>query len=390
MMRPFLFTTLLLGSVISQVNAFREILRPKYPVDAKKGCDPNLPLTIVCPVKMECFADKNFENGGRCECNPLWYKIPAMLPFDDSEWDDGFTTEDCANNRLVRLIVGIFLFAIFTTSVAFFYTAVVIIVELIHVKSLKLNSKTSSLIILTYAAAGLIVVLWIYLMNQWDGEKTEYWYHWRRNIFTVVTQPANVIVDYEIVATWVDLWERTSKMSKSSSRNVIALRYFLRFVAFMMAFGFGLIIRSSSMAVLLSLSMLPSISGIIFVSIGGYLINKTICPDKNDVENRNWPVAESIRRASLIVCSSKLCEIIGLLGMLVTRNHPQLGYSYGFFNVLFWFMYIMRMWGWLHYLIYSCRRNLKKYAKVDVSPYFGFALVGLNELVGKYFSPSGE
>mmetsp|Transcript_1566 Transcript_1566/g.3004 ORF Transcript_1566/g.3004 Transcript_1566/m.3004 type:complete len:432 (-) Transcript_1566:157-1452(-) len=379
MKRLFLIPCLLELVSFADGTALGDLSRPIYPIDPDKGCHPGLPLTATCPVKTECFVDPNFENGGRCDCNPLWYKVPGKIPFDDNEWDDGFTAEDCVDNKLVRFIVGGFFFVILILGLAFFYTSVVVIRELIRVRALKWNATATSLIVLTYASVGLIAVTMIYLINQWDGERSEFSYHWRKNIFSFATQPANVIIDYEIVATWIDLWERTNKMSKSSSRTMKFLRYFLRFVAFMMAFGFGLIISSSSMAVLLGLAMMPSISGIIVVSIGGHLITKTLCPDRNDVANPNWKVTEAIRRGVTMVCGSKVGELIGLLGMLVTRNHPQLGYSYGFFNILFWFMYIFRMWGWLHYLIYGSRKHLKKYSTENASAYFGFSTIGLNK-----------
>ena len=65
---------------------------------------------------------------------------------------------------------------------------------------------------------------------------------------------------------------------------------------------------------------------------------------------------------------------MGFLG-----KHPTLGYTYGFFNILYFWFYNIRMWGWLHYLIYGSRKHLKKYASENASAYFGFSTIGLNK-----------
>ena len=76
---------------------------------------------------------------------------------------------------------------------------------------------------------------------------------------------------------------------------------------------------------------------------------------------------------------AKILEIIALLGMGLTGKHPVLGYTYGFFNIIFFWFYGFRMWGWLHYIIYGSRKHLKKYASENASAYFGFSTIGLNK-----------
>jgi len=115
------------------------------------------------------------------------------------------------------------------------------------------------------------------------------------------------------------------------------------------------------------------------VAIAGYLITKTLCPNKKDTANPNWKVASAISRGVKHTMGAKVLEIIALLGMGLTGKHPVLGYTYGFFNIIFFWFYGFRMWGWLHYIIYGSRKHLKKYASENASAYFGFSTIGLNK-----------
>ena len=328
---------------------------------------------------MECFKDPNFPKGGRCDCNPLWFKLPAPLPFDDNEWDDGFSTSDCRNHNLSRFIVGIFLLATILMTAAFIYTDVAVLRELKRTKALKWNATAYSLVFMLFASVGTFFVDVIYLANTWDGDSTEFWYHSRTVLFVYLLMPSHAIIDFEIGVTWIDLYDRTNKMSKSSSRLLKALRWTLRTVAFLISFGFLLFVAFGGIMDLLFSALFPPIIGMIFVTIAGYLITKTLCPNKKDTANPNWKVAAAIRRGVKHTIGSKILEIVALLGMGLSGKHPVLGYCYGYFNLLFFFFYTFRLWGWLHYLIYGSRKHLQKYANENASAYFGFSTIGINK-----------
>eukprot|EP00578_Thalassiosira_sp_NH16_P011229 CAMPEP_0181111324 /NCGR_PEP_ID=MMETSP1071-20121207/19209_1 /TAXON_ID=35127 /ORGANISM="Thalassiosira sp., Strain NH16" /LENGTH=375 /DNA_ID=CAMNT_0023195199 /DNA_START=185 /DNA_END=1312 /DNA_ORIENTATION=- len=355
-------------------------VRPEFPLLANEGCDPGARTTMSCPTRMECFVDEQYAEGGRCDCNPLWFKIPGKLPFDDLEWDDGFTASDCENHNFSRLIVSTFQLVNAGLILCFIFTDVVIIRELNRVKALKWNAATYSLFFLLWAAVAIFFVDLIYIFNFWDLDRKEYWYMSRTVLFTYALMPANVIIDFEIGVTWIDLYDRTNKMSKSTSRYLKVLRYALRTIAFIMSFGFIIWVSLGGILNLLVSALMPSVVGMIFIAIGGHLIVKTLCPDVKDVRNSNWKVAASIRRAVKHGVGGKMLEIMGLVGMGRTSRDPFLGYTYGYFNALFFFAYMFRMWAWLHYLIYSSRKHLKKYKNKNASAYFGFATIGGDSL----------
>ena len=54
-----------------------------------EGCKPGLSTSTQCPIRMDCYRDANFEKGGRCDCNPLFGRIPKPLLIDDNEFDTG-------------------------------------------------------------------------------------------------------------------------------------------------------------------------------------------------------------------------------------------------------------------------------------------------------------
>lgn len=124
-----------------------------------------------CPVRMECFKDSNLPKGGRCDCNPLWFKIPGQLPFDDNEFDDGFSASDCKNDHFSRFIAGMFHLSAFLMTAAFVYTDIAVIRELKRAKALKWNATAYALVFMLLASVSILFVDLIYLTNTWDGDR---------------------------------------------------------------------------------------------------------------------------------------------------------------------------------------------------------------------------
>ena len=312
--------------------------------------------------------------------NQLWFDYPGKLSFDDQEFDEGFTADDCKGHTLSRFIAGTFFTGMFFVLCGFIYTDVVVIRELIRVKALKWNATAYSLFFLLWAALGMCCVTLIYGLNIMGADRYDYWYNSRTPLFTYCLIPFSVIIDFEIGVTWIDLYDRTNKMSKSSSRALKVLKWFLRTAAFIMSFGFLIWVSTGNLLSILYSALMPSVLGFVMIIIAGNLIIKTLCGDKKDVANPNWKVAESIRRAVKHGAGAKVMEVIGLLGMGSTARHPQLGYVYPWFNCLFYFAYTFRMWGWLHYLIHGSRKHLAKFSSDTASAYFGFSTIGLNKM----------
>lgn len=299
--------------------------------------------------------------------NPLWYKTPGKLPFNpDSEFDDGFSTSDCENNHLVRFFIAMFYVVGVLLNAGLIYTDIAVIKELVRVKALKWNATTYSLFILLWTSFGLLCVDLIYLFNMWDADKTEFWYRTREMFFTYCIVVINIIVDFEVGVTWIDLYDRTNRMSKSTSKVLKGLRWGLRSVALALTLTFFFMAKSGGILNLLISALGPSVVGMIFVTIGGRLIARTLCPDKKDVANPNWKIAEAIRRAVKHAAGTHFLQMIGLVGMAVTGRHPQLGYLYGLFCALYFFSHAVRMWAWLHYLIYGMSRRLLECSFVSI------------------------
>ena len=274
-----------------------------------------------------------------------------------------------------------FYLAMVFSLVGFIYTDVTIIRELIRVKALKWNATATSLFVLLWASTSLFFCVMIYLMNTWDADKTEYWYSSRTPLFVYALIPVNVITDFEIGVTWIDLYDRTNKMSKSTSKTIKVLRWFLRIIAFTMSFGFLIWTLTGNALNLLISAFMPSVIGMVFVSIGGKLITKTLCSSKKDTANPNWRVAEAIRRAVKHAVGAKFLEIFALCGQIFTIRNASLGYVYPWFVVLYCFANSFRMWGWLNYLIHGSRKHLQRYTNDGNSAYFGFSTIGLNKSI---------
>lgn len=343
------------------------------------GCVPGASHTFRCPLKMDCFPSKNFKNGGYCDCNPLFINTNRKLPFDDSEWDDGFRSEDCASWSFTKFALGgIHLYCIIW-GLACLHTNILVSVELFKNKALKMNATTFALF---YGFFGAIFNLgaWLaYWTNTWDMEP-EYWYN-RRAYFFLGTTLCYITSDAEIGCTWIDLVDRTQKMSKSTSRSMKVLLWTVRLggmgVASYMLYG----VVSGSIGSLLYSVVYPAVTSAVFIAIAGFLIVRTICPNLKDTSNPNWKVAQSIVRTTKYSVLGKILEVIALFGMLMTGKHPVIGYAYGFFNVLFFWGVLFRLWAYLSYIIAGNRKHLKKYEGDAVSGFFGLSTIGLNKTV---------
>lgn len=185
-------------------------------------------------------------------------------------------------------------------------------------------------------------------------------------------------------------FSRTNKMSKNSSTGLKVLRWVLRVIAIIAALVAFFYARQGGIAGLLVGQGIAPTIGVIITVIGGYLITKTLCPNVKDVANPNWMISTSIRRAvkNIIIC--KCFELVGLAGMFFTLRHPQTGYAYGWFNIVYFFTCGLRSWNWLQYLIYGSRKHLKKFSAETSSSYFGFSTIGLNKTLTTVSSRMGS
>mmetsp|Transcript_7803 Transcript_7803/g.16922 ORF Transcript_7803/g.16922 Transcript_7803/m.16922 type:complete len:409 (+) Transcript_7803:110-1336(+) len=351
----------------------------KYPEHAREGCVPWQQDTPSCPPRLECFADDNYVNGGRCDCNPIWWRVLGKLSFDDNEFDDGFSAEDCVSLVIPAIVVVLqYLFCLALAGSAF-HTTIVVIRELWRSKALKWNASSYSLFYMVWASAAVVAFLLIQIFNVVGLDKKEFWFKHRSYLFAYGIIPPNGIIDYEIGVTWIDLYDRTNKMSKSSSKSLKILRYFLRFIAFGQTIVFAILQGQSSLLATYISALAPSVTGGLFIAVGGKIILKTICPDKKDVSNPNFKVAQAIRRAvqQNIVC--RFLEFVALMGWGITMRNAVLTPIYCSVTTMYYTAYMIRLWGWLQYLIFGSRKHLKKYANNASSAYFGFSTIGLNK-----------
>jgi hypothetical protein len=179
-------------------------------------------------------------------------------------------------------------------------------------------------------------------------------------------------------------------MSKNSSKALKVARWSLRLIAVVMFVFCYCAARFGGINGLITSQMISPILGSITSVVGGYLITKTLCPNKKDVANPNWMIASSIRRAVRNGCICKFFEVFGLAGMYSTLRHPQIGYAYGWFCTFYFLMNPIRNWNWLQYLIYGSRKHLTKYSTATSNSYFGFSTIGLNKTLTSVSSRLGS
>ena len=112
---------------------------------------------------------------------------------------------------------------------------------------------------LTLTLVSIFFVNLIYLSNTWDADRNEYWYHSRKIIFSYLLAPFIQVADFEIGVTWIDLYDRTNKMSKSSSRKIKALKIFMRTIALFFGFGFLILVMMGGITSFIFAAIFPSV-----------------------------------------------------------------------------------------------------------------------------------
>ncbi len=154
---------------------------------------------------MNSFRSTSFVSTG----NPLFWMVPKSLPFNpDAEWDDGFTTEDCQEDHFSRFLSNCIWGCNFLMCAAAMYTTAIVLRELVRAKALKWNATAYSLVFLfIYAISGCIIAL-TYFSNNFGGDPVEFWYNSRSIVFFYLRSPSELIVDFEICCTWIDLYDR--------------------------------------------------------------------------------------------------------------------------------------------------------------------------------------
>lgn len=314
--------------------------------------------------------------------NPLWLKYEKKFPFNpDSEWEEtGLTTSDCQTQWFTSFMSMGWQLAAEILAIAFMYTDTIVIRELVRNKAFKWNATGTCLIMSNICALfDFLYCFTAYNLNVWDSDPNEWMYNNRVVLYNWVIVPLSILIDMEITVTWIDLYDRTQKMSKSTSKYIKALRYGMRIIGLLFSFGLLIYISMGAYVNLFFGSFGPPCIAIIFVSIGGHLITKTLCPDRKDVANPNWKVAEAIRRGVFHCVGANLGQIALVVTMIYTMRHPTNG-QWVMICVGAWhFLFMFRMWGWLQYLIYGSRKHLQKYASEGSSSYFGFSTIGLNK-----------
>lgn len=383
-MRTLFLSTLLVGLLGTSAEVPRNGMitsmgDPRLLWAPEDGCVPGASHTFRCPLKMDCFPHKSFKNGGYCTCNPLFFNTPHKLPFDDSEWDDGFDSADCASWNFPKFIIGAFHLYSTIWALASMHTNILVSTELYKNKALKMNATTYALFFSFFGALSVGLVFCQYWLNTWDMEP-EYFYN-RRGYILLGMNLCNIPSDLEVGCTWIDLVDRTQKMSKSTSRSLKILRWTIRIIGLAVTGWLLQGIVSGSIGNLLVSAVYPNVYSGVFIAIAGFAIVRTICPNLKDTANPNWKVAQSIVRTTKFSVLGKCLELLGLFGMMLTAKRPYISYGYGIFNSLYFWGYLFRGWAYLSYIIAGNRKHLKKYEGDTVSGFFGLSTIGLNKTV---------
>ena len=383
-MKSLLFAFVCAGVLVNNVSANLSYPRlSEVPAAVmKEGCWPL--AHQMCPALMQCWLDLKFPKFGQCTCNTVYgLKLKPPSPVEPgSEIARLPHKSDCVGIGPVNFFFTLYQFFIAVVCLIVAYGSLKMIIILIKKKVFKGNSSCIGLIASFICALGSGLRSLIHVLYHASLDPNELF----RTLFHVqidsIAAIAICFLVFESSCTWFDLWQKSIKMSKTSSRAITVIRNTLRIWGFLIGLSFFLINFGLVPSGLLGFWAATQNSGQYSMfavnAVIGPLLARVLCKNMKDVTNPNWKAASAIR---ITACHGALLTVSFNLGI-------QLILRYGIFNIgaphvnvslveMLWMYNAVHCWSWYQYLQFAHRRHMGDVTANRISNYFGFTTLGL-------------
>lgn len=351
------------------------------PVDVRvNGCFPS--VHSMCPGRFTCWVDFRYKRFGSCGCQKIYAlkeKTPTPLepgsevarPLDDS---------DCILIGPVNVIMGLFHFFVLCGQASIFIGSLMIARALIKNKGMKANSSCVVLIALIINSFLYTVIAVCATLEVLGLDKRNVMYD---NVYYKADSVAPffmVFIMFESFTTWFDLWQKSTSMSKRSSKLVTVIKVILRLFVLTYATFWGMMHFEllDVTEVMTPIQNSAQWSIIALCAVTAPLISRLLCKDMSDVTNPNWKAASAIRSTALLVVLAPL--VFNLVVQFFSRTGFFVAYAQHMNTTSVYTLFLMVLvntFGWYQYLQFAHRRYMGEVPMSRISQYFGFTTIGL-------------
>lgn len=352
------------------------------------GCGP---FARGCPSYFYCLVDGRWATWGTCTC-PGFQSKQLKPPKDNgTELAPPLTKEDC---ELVPTVgwYAVFFWICFTlVGFRFFIGSLMALYQVHKNGGLKLNNSCVALFSLIVKEIGVIIrgICYFTYRLSWDPNSSIF--KFAHMFFPFLETPFGYFMRYEIVCIWLDLLEKSIKMSKNSSTTLKIVKLLTRlwglFTLVIIAFinmpgisaGLGVLWYAKLKTFMVN-AQAPFLGGVC-AFIAPVLV-RMLCKDMRDVTHPNWKAAAAVRRTAF---GEVLMQIFlpGANNILMGRSMSiwadTPNYGECLVQIMFFYMHISDA-EWLGYLLFAHRKhlNVSDGSSNKISNFFGFSTLGLN------------
>ena len=364
-MKSLLFAFVCAGVLVNNVSANLSYPRlSEVPAAVmKEGCWPL--AHQMCPALMQCWLDLKFPKFGQCTCNTVYgLKLKPPSPVEPgSEIARLPHKSDCVGIGPVNFFFTLYQFFIAVVCLIVAYGSLKMIIILIKKKVFKGNSSCIGLIASFICALGSGLRSLIHVLYHASLDPNELF----RTLFHVqidsIAAIAICFLVFESSCTWFDLWQKSIKMSKRSSKAITVFRTFLRIYGLlntaMFVFALYGLVPGNAQVVWKIAQNTGQYSLFVANAVIGPLLARVLCKNMKDITNPNWKAASAIRitamhGAAVSIAFNISVQLIFKFG-LFTNQAQHMNESFLTFMFL---INAVNLWAWYQYLQFAHRRDL--------------------------------
>ena len=348
----------------------------------KDGCYPL--VHQMCPALMGCFVDLKYPKFGQCVCQPTFsLKLRPPTPVKPgSEIANLPHKSDCLMIGPINFFLTLYQLFIVVVDFIVAFDAFSMIKILIQKRAFKGSSSCIALVALAFfgLCSGLRSLIHSLYHVGWD--RNELLRSTIYNPIDAIAAASVTLMIFECCCTWFDLWQKSIKMSKRSSKAITVFRTFLRIYGLlntaMFVFALYGLVPGNAQVVWKIAQNTGQYSLFVANAVIGPLLARVLCKNMKDITNPNWKAASAIRitamhGAAVSIAFNISVQLIFKFG-LFTNQAQHMNESFLTFMFL---INAVNLWAWYQYLQFAHRRDLGNVANSRIRNYFGFATLSM-------------
>lgn len=370
----FLFLGFLNGLFLANEGSISAAAARPLEVTEQKLAQGCAPFGNGCPSYFYCLVDGRYSTWGVCTCPGFQSKQlrPPKHNGSLSELAPPLTKDDC------ELIPGVgwyaVLFWVTWTLVGFRFLTkgLMALVKITRKGELRLNSSCIALVSLIIHEIGIIIRGSCYATYRMSWDPKSYWFQFAHNFFPFFETPFGYLFRYETVCIWLDLLQKSIKMSKQSSNALKVVRSATRvFGIFTLVIIIFTNMPGSSVSEQLGATWYAKLKTFTVNAqapfLGGVcaflapILVRIMCKDMRDVTHPNWKPAAAVRRTAFAEVLQQIF-LPGANNILMGRSMSIWAATPNYGEVLVQIMFYYVAYSdaeWLAYLLFAHRKHLK-------------------------------